>query len=235
MWNILPKKTPTFELKLEGPTGREVDEQQTAERHALTVEHVKRLKPLKETLSKLPYPAGDTMRNREAELNRQIEDENTRHRAAFEELSAKHQRINEARAQRLSAAFSAFIVPQLLGWLQDGKRHWLERLAEYHPKLKEASVYMTGHELPQTLYTYRLAEAMLLKNGPGKRSDYAHGLANVSAYDLMAALDAGDPVRIADALHVMERVLRNVNRGLAPIENATYAWRRRMVCDYVAF
>ena len=232
MWSILPKKKPTFDLELEGPTALDISNQQSAERHAVSAEHARRLKPLNERLSGLPHTSPG---NIEAELKRQIQEEKDRHKVAAEELSDRHRKVNEARAQRLSDALTIFIVPQMLGWLQDGETHWLERLRDYHPKLKEAVRYMVGHEMPGTVYTYRLAEAMLLKNGQAKVSDFSRGLANVSTHDLMAAFEAGDTVKIADALHVMERVLRDVNRGQAPVENATHAWRRRLICDFMEF
>ncbi|MEZ4230891.1 MAG: hypothetical protein R3B89_17080 [Polyangiaceae bacterium] len=238
MWSTVFKpKKPDFNVNLnfEGPTVEELAAQQQAEREAITKEHVQRIKPLQKKLSNLSYPAGDTERRAEADLKQAIREEKERAKVALEELNAKHRKVSEGRARRVSDALTETMVGVFLGWLKTRDPEWAERLIKLHPQLKDAARRGVGHDLHGNMYTLRFAEAMLLHNGPAKTSDYAHGLSGIASTNLIRALEAADVEQVYDWFCRTELALRTINQGLARFENANFVWRRLLMSDFMEF
>lgn len=236
MWFLKDKKKPelNFSLSLSGPTVEELLRQQQDELAEVSAEHAKRIKELNKQLSQMGHPCGETMRNREAELRRQIKAAKDEHKAAGDALRDKHRKVNEARAQRTSDAITQVVTTVFSGWLKDRDDDWLLRLITLHEQVKGVVRSAVGRDLNGMVYVLRLAEAMLLHHGPAKTSDYAHGI-NISGTNLLWALEAGDLPKVRAALTRMELALRDVNHGLAPIENPNRVWRRRLTTDFAEF
>ena len=235
MWsNILktkPKK-PGINFEITGPTAVEVGDQQYAERAALCAEHVKRLKPLNERLSKLPHT---THGNIESQLKQQIQEEKERYKAAREELAASHRRVNEGRARKASEMITRTVVPIFLEFVKTHDVEQVDWLIEVHPKLKEATRHIViGPGMHGGAYALRMAEALLLeKDRRVLLNEFAHGIPDVGQSALWEALESRNVQQAIDAMLRMEFALLRINHGRAPLENATYVWARRLTCDFM--